>query len=353
MRTTYQDNSVFKLIVRLTDAEGNLFDPDVGPTVSIFAPGDDLDDDSSADVLSASVASLGAIGQQGVNLVIRESLGIYSYIFPIDGDATEGGWTDRWTFTNDSIVTTVDFTFSVIARVQLESTALSVNQCVLITLDSSILDTNGTELGTDVVIRFWTPLTPMYSSVNLVMGEAGGYLRGVDESAIVLALYEASLEADIITFQSIRNSRWYNFARRKWVTCMAARQVMVNLVNNLVKKKQLADLTVEYDLSWYSKIDELKDCVNDLTPVLESGGELSVGASYPVQTTTKGVNDADYPDIGRGFESSGERGGGNANVYTGSKTRVTKTYRSKRGGGSGGTSRKGPLSNKWGSGSGF
>ena len=126
---------------------------------------------------------------------------------------------------------------------------------------------------------------------------------------------------------------------------------MINLSNNLVKKKQLADLTVEYDLSWFSKIDELGDCVSDLSPVLESGGELSIGASYKVQTTTKGVNDSDFPNIGRGFQKSGARGGANSSVYTGGKSRSVRTYRAK-GSTSRGTNSRGKPG-KWGSGEGF
>lgn len=353
MRITYQDNSVFKLVVELRDAEDNLFDPAVGPTVDIFAPADDLTDDTSADVLNASVSSLGDVGQQGANLVIRESIGLYSYTFPILADSTIGSWTDRWSFTQDSVATTVDFNFEVLTRSRIESATLTTNSCILITLDSSIADEDGTLLGVDEEIRFWTEFTPVYTSTSLVMAEVGGYLRGVDESSILLAIYQASLDADVLSFVTARpNSEYYQWVKRRWVTCMASRLVMTNLVSNMVKKKQLADLTVEYDLSWGAKIDDLQDCIDELTPILQAGGNISPGSSLPLSTTIKGLNHPDYPEFGRGFVA-GERGGGNTHVYKTQGNRKTKTYRSRRAKGKSGTDRRDPFPSKWGSGSGY
>ena len=159
MRTTYQDNAAFKIIIELRDAEDNLFDPDTGPSVAIFAPSGDTDDDSSAVVLNATTASLGDPGQTGTNLVIRESLGLYSYTYPITADAELGSWVDRWTFTNDSVSTEADFSFTVLERLRIESVQLTNNMCVQVVLDDSITDEDGTELGTDITLTWWTIVT--------------------------------------------------------------------------------------------------------------------------------------------------------------------------------------------------
>ena|SRR3990172_6220126 len=331
MRTTYQDNLLFKIIIRITDADGEPFDPDDGPYVDIFAPGADTTDDAEATVLNASQTSLGDAPQIGTENIEKEDTGLYSYIFPIAVDAITGDWIDRWTFTQDGVETEVDFQFEVLEKDYIDSVTLTTNTAVRITLDSSILATDDDSLGEDTEIIFYTEITPLYTSTDLVLMEAGGYLRGLAESALLLNIYKASLEADSLTFMRITNSDWYTFARRRLVTALAAKISLTNLVANMVKTKELGDLRVDYDLSHTKKIIELDSIISDYLPAVQSGGQQGIGTSLLPSRTIKGKNDADFPNFGRGWkESSSERAGANTYVLPSeNSSRQVSTFRSR------------------------
>lgn len=164
------------------------------------------------------------------------------------------------------------------------------------------------------------------------MLEAGGYLRGVSDATLMMNLYEASLMATEHTFRRIVNPSYFNWARRKLVTCLAARTSIINVVNNMVKEKTLADLSVKYDLNHTDKINDLQRCIDEMLPIVESGGLLGPGTSLPVQSITPGSNHPDRPDFGRGY-SVGSRGGANTKATIGDGTRVKNTF----GSGSSGT----------------
>jgi hypothetical protein len=333
-RATCQANSTFKLIVRLTDCNGILFDPDGGIDIDIFDPAADTADNTTATVLNATTASLGAVGQQGPNLIIHEGTGIYSYTFPIVANATIGTWTDRWSFTHLSVPTEASFTFTVSERVQIESGDLGINSKIRITLGSSLPSLSGSFLAAGQVVEFYTPLSPMYSTEELVLLEAGGHLNGVLSSTLELAIHKASLSADHLTFATtIKNASWYNFAREKVVTCMAARNILSNTASNMVKKKQLADLSVEYDLTYSNKINDLEMCVQEYLSVLQTGGVAGVGTSLKALSVTPGSMDPDYPDFGRSYtnQSSPRSGANTKTSQTDSRgnsfSRKSRTYR--------------------------
>ena len=335
-RATCQANSTFKLIVRLTDCNGTLFDPDGGINVDIFDPTDDVDDDTTATVLNATTSSLGAVGQAGPNFIIHEGTGLYSYTFPIAADATAGTWVDRWSFIHQTIATEISFNFSVVERPQIESNALSTNKLVRITLAPSLPALDVTLLTTEKVIDFYTAFSPMYSSEEMILIEAGGHISGVGPSALQLAIYKASLAADELTFATaITNTSWYEFAREKFVTCMAARDVLSNTASNMVKKKQLADLTVEYDLTYSNKIRDMEDCIREYLPVLQTGGAAGIGTSLKALSTTPGSMDPDYPEFGRSYSNqNSSRPGANTKVVTKDSrgndlSRLSRSYRAR------------------------
>ena len=333
-RITCQANTTFKLVVRLTDCDGVLFDPDGGIDVDIFDPNADTGNNTTATVLNATTISLGAVGQQGPNLIVHEGTGIYSYTFPIAQNAVVGGWIDRWRFVHLTIPTEVEFAFTVAPRTQIESGTLASNSFVRITLASTLPAFDGSVLSAGKIIDFYTSFTPMYSSTELVLLEAGGHLMDVPESTLQLAIHKASLNADLLTFATTTtNTTWYNFARQKVVTCMAAKNVITNTASNRVKKKQLADLSVEYDLTYSNKIRDLEGCIQDYLPALQTAGAAGIGTSDKAQTANPGSLDPDYPQFGRGFKGAWpSRGGANTSVFEtdgrgNTKTRKTRTYR--------------------------
>lgn len=330
MRTTYQDNDSFKLIIRITDANGDSFDPDSGPFVDIYGPDADIADATTATVLNASQTSLGDAPQVGTENIEKEGTGLYSYIFPIAVDADTGSYTDRWSFTHDSVETTVDFEFEVLEKQYIESVTLSRNIAIRITLSSSIVATDDDTLGEDEEITFYTEITPLYSSTDLVLLEAGGYLRGLTEASLILDLHKASLEADALTFMAIKNSDWYVFAKRKLVTALAAKISLTNLVANMVRSKQLGDLRVDYDLNYTNKIADLDKIIEQYLPAVQSGGLMGIGTSLIPSGTVKGKFDPDFPKFGKGWKRSSDRSGANTREFPSEyASREVNTFRNR------------------------
>lgn len=331
MRNTYQYNQTFKLLIQITDSDGISFDPDDGPYVDVFAPSASIDDDTTAIVLNASQVSYGDSGQQGTTYIVKEDTGLYSYVFPIAVDAETGSWIDRWTFTHDSIDTTVNFNFTVIENPFVTSIKLQDNQWIHIKLVSIASADDAEDLLEDASLDFYTTITPTYSSSNLVLLEAGGYLQGISEADIEIAIYKYSLDADTLTFRTVSNREFYEYIRRQWVTCSAARELLINKVNNMVKKKTLADLSVEYDPTYANKIKDLSDCVQEMQRMLSAGGALGPGTSERVQVTVPGINAADRPEFGRRDLTSPWRAGGNTHDKANDRSiRVSKTFKPKK-----------------------
>lgn len=173
------------------------------------------------------------------------------------------------------------------------------NNVVIVTLDAQIASTSGVELDSDNEFYFTTTYNPLYSSVRKVRLDYGASLANVPDDTINLAIFEASLEADVsLLSTSATNANYYTFARRQWVTCRAAEVLVSNALgsNSGLKSKRLADLEVQYDPKASSgDLDRALGCLAKWTPVIQAGG-------YSVQTPTffvKGELDPDRPTVGR------------------------------------------------------
>src|SRR5678815_2490442 len=92
---------------------------------------------------------------------------------------------------------------------------------VVITLSEDIADVDGVTLGSEQIFYFTTIYTPLYSSVRKVRLEIGAYITNVVDDTINLAIFEASLEADQISFNQGNETEFFRFARKEWVTCKA------------------------------------------------------------------------------------------------------------------------------------
>jgi len=316
MRTQYQDGTV-ELFVKFTDGVGDLITPSVGPTIDIFPPDKDPEDPDTVDgdalVLNATISSLGDIGQAGTYLIETVSTGMYRYRYPTSPTTEVGTYFDRWTATIDGGVVQTTFNFEVLEKLNTISLSLGNNMRVTITLDESIASTSSIKLSQDYEFHFYTPLSPFYASNQLIDLEIGSFISALSIEAIDYAILEASIEADVLSFKSIKNTEWFEHARRQYVICRAAHILMRNSVSNPLRRKKLAELEVEWDNSFKDKFNELDDCVQEMKRILNSGGELGEGTSLRPLTGIKGGSHIDRPAFGRTFDGSGR--GQNVRYY--------------------------------------
>lgn len=173
------------------------------------------------------------------------------------------------------------------------------NNVVTVTLDSVISSTSGNSLAEDYTFYFTTKYAPLYSSVRKIRLDIGAYVQNVPDDTINFAIFEASLEADFITFGDATTvTAYYEFIRRQWTTCRAEEILLTNLLNagGGLKRKKLADLEVEYDPKAIGNaLDRALGCLAKLTPALNARG---LAVQTPVGFI-KGELDPDRPAVGR------------------------------------------------------
>lgn len=244
-----------------------------------------------------------------------------------------GTWIDYWQGYVLGSLTTASLTFDVIASgvvVDYPTLGPCKNNLVEVTLASGIRSLDQVPLGEEEQIFFTTEYSPLYADDRKVRMEAGGILGSVPDFTLCMALLEASIEADILTFATPSNIPLYEHARREYVSCKAAQMVASNILANggLLKNKKLADFEVEYDHSAMKDLlDDLFDKCKHWRKQLEAGG--AARALRDPRGVIKGECDPDRPEIGRGWADVryGERPFGNAKELPRGKRRWVKTYR--------------------------
>lgn len=173
------------------------------------------------------------------------------------------------------------------------------NNVVTVTLDETIANTSGTTLDEDYSFYFTMEYTPLYSSVRKLRLDVGAFITNIPDDTINLAIYEASLEADQLTFaEDTGDNDYYTFVRRQWTSCKAAETLLINAygIGGGLKGKTLGDLSVQYDTkAAQDALNRALGCLAKWTPALN-------GAGYAVQTAdyfVKGDLDPDRPPVGR------------------------------------------------------
>jgi hypothetical protein len=256
---------------------------------------------------------------------------LYTYSYTLAPDAKTGSWYDRWEAEIDGVAIETIFDFSVLEKVSLQSLELGENMVVVVKLDKSIANTNDETLGEDYEFFFSTPLNPMYASSDLLGLELGAWFPNIPEFTLDLNVHWASIEADANTFRRrvqvhpitgapvfgtrAPNRDYFQWARTEYVLCRAGSKLLNNIMANLTKSKQLADLEVVYDNKISDLLGEMHQRCRDLRRVLNSGGTISEGSSLMPQSAVKGIRDIDRPLFGRSWIRLQNRRGG-ANVKT-------------------------------------
>lgn len=257
-----------------------------GVTVDLFAPGD-----------------LPGIALPTVTGLVPVYLGNGVFELTFTASGPEGQWTDRWTGDILGSTTIAQAHYPVIASgvgTYYPINGLQEDTLVEIFLSKEITSLAGNPLTDDYSWVFTTTYTPLYSSVRKVRLEAGVMLTTIDDDTINLAILEASIEADIISFRKqIINNEVYLHARRQYVTCLAAALLIQNmLAGGYLKSKALADFKVDYDTNSFKPLlDKLNNCITKWEAQVQTGG--GARAVKAPRGVVKGDLDPDRPAIGR------------------------------------------------------
>lgn len=228
--------------------------------------------------------------------------GIFEYSYTVPGCGPDGEWNDQWEgdLTCQDLFGEFSFEVAGSGTVQSFSNQLNINNIIEVTLHSGIRDTTGVGLEEEEVFSFLTTASPSYTSVRKIRLEAGGFLTNVLDDAIQMSIVEASLEADLLTFETNRNTDFYNHVRREWTTCRTALTLLTNVGNHMLKSKTLDNLSVTYDTQGLrTAMEKAFMCQNKWEQQLMTGG-LAKAAQNP-RGVVKGEMDPDRPIAGRGW----------------------------------------------------
>jgi len=178
---------------------------------------------------------------------------------------------------------------------------------------------DGSTLAAPITGLWFTNMTPLYSSPLMLEAVGGQDFYEIPRSIMKLAIYEASIFVDKISNScSGRDNDYFKEVRKRYVTLKA----LVNLAGQMqglrqVVKKVLGDFEIQFG----NKIDDRNILsrwmheLEELFPVISSGGCLGIGTSQKISVITPGVHDPYRPAFGRlwdhpvGFNSSGVPGG--------------------------------------------
>jgi hypothetical protein len=227
-----------------------------------------------------------------------------------------------------------------ILTITLDPEQLYQNNIVILKLDKSIADTDGNTLGSDHEYYFSTTYTPLYSSERRIRLDLGPLISDVPQETIMLAILEASLQAQANSFSStIYNNDYFVQARWEYTTCLAESLLVKALLGDSTltdgMTKRLGELSVSRDGgidNLNNLLYRLEDCVYSWEIAVQTGGNISRGTSVKPQSSVKGALARDAMFVGRQWEPTSaigiadRTGAGNTSRYA-SGRRDLKTYR--------------------------
>lgn len=224
--------------------------------------------------------------------------------------------------------------------IALEPGQLYINNIVLLELAETIADTDGNLLTDGFSSYFSTPYSPLYTGIRVIQMDLGNIVEDIPEETIMLAILEASIQADTLTYKTIVNSTNYHLARKRYTTCLAEAILVRGLLTGNGGErmtKKLGDFEVQRfgnneDLR--GTLGQLEDCMLTQLPIIQSGGELGPYTSVKPQVSVKGALAEDAIYVRRQWEPtsgvgvSNGRSAGNSSRYA-SGRRDLKTFRSR------------------------
>ena len=178
--------------------------------------------------------------------------------------------------------------------------SLLVNNAVTVTIGGSLKDENGNVISGDYSFYFTTTYTPLYVTPRRIRLDIGGFLSGIPDDTINLAIFEASRIADVLAFTgTITNQAYFDMVKRNFVICEASGILLQGIsMEGGISKKKLGDFEVQYDTGHLPRIlNRLADCVDKWQPLLMNGGN-----EKDFTMAIKGLYDPNRPVIGRVWE---------------------------------------------------
>ena len=235
--------------------------------------------------------------------------GVYEYQYT-SACTPVGDWSDKWVGDLPCQAgLTATLTFSVTAGtsevVSFEGSQLAGNNLVTVTLLPGIASTTGETFAEAIEVEFLTKLSPYYSSTTKVKLEVGSLIAEIKELTNAMAILEASIEADALTFAPTElNTDLFKHARREYVTAASAFRLVSNVGGNLLKSKILGDLSVTYDTESHKEtLQHLQDMMRKWGDQLMTGGGAK--AVKNPRLVVKGSRDLDKPVFDRMWEGTG------------------------------------------------
>ncbi len=176
------------------------------------------------------------------------------------------------------------------------------NNVVTITIDDSVSSSSGTSLSDDYEFYFTSEYYPLYSSTRKIKLEYGAYIGEIPDDTINLAIFEASLAAENLTWNTSTTTTgdYYQWVRKEFTTCKAAETLLTNVIGQSrgLRSKSLGDFRVEYDARLLENgIDKALGCLDKWLASLQSRGAAVQTPSFVI----KGAWDTDRPPVGRGW----------------------------------------------------
>jgi hypothetical protein len=355
-RNAAQRGEPITLTATFLDAGGDYVDPS-NINVGVYPPGFDPRSlgitQADAWVYSVTLSDPGLGPYVNINETIDKiGTGRYRYVFTPPAEADFGAAFDRWQGTVDSIALDETFSFTIVGGGSIGASQLYSNNVVFITLGSTIADTDGNTLGSNYESYFTTTYDPMFTHVRRIRLDLGALIVDIPDDTINLAIFEASLEAQALTFGLLTITppsvlRFFNFARRQYVTCLAE-IILLNAISggSVIeggKSKRLADLQISY--SGGGQFDNLlkkaADCRMKWEATLTSSGEIGPGTSQKPSMVIKGRLDPDRPEFGRDWEPTSTHSG-IGSEYPAANTKTRDTVLNRRW-------RRSFAANRWGS----
>jgi hypothetical protein len=223
---------------------------------------------------------------------------------PVNGDTLTIAYTDPLTYTLTQIGAVVTAT--------LDAEQLYQNNIVKIEISDDVLDSEGNSL-TQYSSYFATIYSPIYTSIRRIRLDLGPLIATIPNDTIMLAIFEASLYVDAISFVTPGDSQaldFFNFARRELTTCLAELMLVQGsqgYVGGDTMSKSLGDLAVSRggaSSSVGNKEDDLRECVARWTVVVESGGGITPDTSLKPGYSIKGATAEDAMAVARLWEST-------------------------------------------------
>lgn len=194
----------------------------------------------------------------------------------------------------------------------------------IITINSVVSEDN--ETINNVVLDFTTVLKPLYVSVKKIRNAFGDLLKDISDAQLELLIYEASIYA----YQWAAN-KFYLFKPTQtviqFVFCYVKQLLFDRLFittgggvnsNTIIKRKTLADFTIEYGTDQAKFLTDLLNRINDC--VESMGMKLGIDQytinDGGIQATVKSWNDPRKPIYPNTYYSWNRLGFGGRNSFT-------------------------------------